>query len=380
MFLIGDTERAFYSPDGKAWYARPGIPFYSPTYGSDSAPLLVSFKNNWLTRIPYGVAFGGEDASSWQTVLTLEDPYVYHAGLIVTPNAVYAYADTLAGRVWYESFDGLEWENLGTRDDDYQFQFCIDGWWFWVDPADFVGGFTRIAITGNPVVPSTDRYTPIHDVYWLKSTGKRAFTTGSWGALYQERQYSSTWRVTDDWPVDGAIVENGEVVVGRVIGDPGLLLRAPVDNHFNSTFPTWEPVVGPPPNNVELFGNHIIVPDTDALWLTLDGVNWQKNPTPPGYFGLFAGAARTGPIYFLRSLDGHLISTIDGKNWRPVGNIPPGVFIFESAWNGVNPDHGGQWAIRQRQSLAGSSGWPVRQRQNGGLTGSWPVRQRQRGL
>lgn len=41
---------------------------------------------------------------------------------------------------------------------------------------------------------------------------------------------------------------------------------------------------------------------------------------------------------------------------------------------------GGQWLLRQRQTLPGGSSWPLRQRQNGGNTGSWPLRQRQRGV
>lgn len=40
---------------------------------------------------------------------------------------------------------------------------------------------------------------------------------------------------------------------------------------------------------------------------------------------------------------------------------------------------GGQWVIRQRQNLVGSSSWPLRQRQTSG-TGSWEIRQRQKGL
>ena len=41
---------------------------------------------------------------------------------------------------------------------------------------------------------------------------------------------------------------------------------------------------------------------------------------------------------------------------------------------------GGQWLLRQRQTLPGAGSWPLRQRQHGGATGSWPLRQRQRGV
>jgi len=41
---------------------------------------------------------------------------------------------------------------------------------------------------------------------------------------------------------------------------------------------------------------------------------------------------------------------------------------------------GGQWRLRQRQSLSGADGWPLRQRQAGGHGGSWPLRQRQGGV
>ena len=75
--------------------------------------------------------------------------------------------------------------------------------------------------------------------------------------------------------------------------------------------------------------------------------------------------------------------------WVPGASSSAGLSYVVSAasswWNWTPPRYrfvwpGGQYRLRQRQTLPGSDGWPLRQRQNGAHSGSWPIRQRQTGV
>src|SRR5690625_3894364 len=117
VFLIGDENQAFYSPDGYSWSPRPGIPFTAPTAGDELSPPLAYFKGRWAARKDGGVALSNVDGSSWQTVLSFEDTYSFSSGFSVTPTHVYTFGTEAGLANYYRSPDGFNWESMGQGPD-----------------------------------------------------------------------------------------------------------------------------------------------------------------------------------------------------------------------------------------------------------------------
>lgn len=106
--------------------------------------------------------------------------------------------------------------------------------------------------------------------------------------------------------------------------------------------------------------------------------------------GQFAVTVRprlwTGPISAPVPYD-RVTSEPDGSWWRrSTVSYRTGRILSVSVSQMVKPPRyrfvwpGGQYRLRQRQTLPGSDGWPLRQRQHGAHSGSWPLRQRQTGV
>src|SRR5690625_4564942 len=202
MLLIGDESQAFYSPDGYSWSPRPGIPFPAPTTGSELSPSLTHFNGRWVARKDGGVALSNPDGSSWQTVLSFEDPFSFYSGFSVTPVHIYTYEDDVGGANFYRSPDGFNWENFGKSPPGGIPQF-LQPWWFRVVQLPFPFNGVEVELRDLPTaedpIITQGPYDPNIGVAY---TGQRLATRtgGSWGGIFQADPGSSLFLKLPEWP------------------------------------------------------------------------------------------------------------------------------------------------------------------------------------
>lgn len=125
----------------------------------------------------------------------------------------------------------------------------------------------------------------------------------------------------------------------------------------------------------------------DPLTYTTKTTVLTARPVVPGQFAvtvrprLWTGPAEAPVAY-------EMVTSEPDGDWRgsQTTSYRTGRILAVSVTQLVQPPRyrfvwpGGQYRLRQRQSLPASDGWPLRQRQNGAHSGSWPLRQRQTGV